>query len=132
MRSKWIGFARIMALLLMFVLFINSFTLFKDIRRQVMYGSRSTGLSTLNDYFDEGNYQKIYNAAVVNAYADDELTVDVSQYEAFGRYYHAYVMARSLDDNEQYLKTMEKEKAEISWKKILDVITVLEEDLEKS
>ncbi len=117
---------------MMFVFFINSFTLFKDIRRQVMYGSRSTGLSTLNDYFDEGNYQKIYNAAVVNAYADDELTVDVSQYEAFGRYYHAYVMARSLDDNEQYRKTMEKEKAEISWKKILDVITVLEEDLEKS
>ena len=132
MRSKWIGFARIMALLLMFILFINSFTLFKDIRRQVMYGSRSTGLSTLNDYFDEGNYQKIYTAAVVNEYADDELTVDVSQYEAFGRYYHAYVKARSLDDNGQYLKDMEKEKAEISWKKILDVISVLEEDLENS
>ncbi|MBQ6223533.1 MAG: hypothetical protein IJJ44_13065 [Solobacterium sp.] len=129
MRSKWIGFARIMALLLMFVLFINSFTLFKDIRRQVMYGSRSTGLSTLNDYFDEGNYQKIYTAAVVNTYADDELSVDVSQYEAFGRYYHAYVMARSLEDNEKYRKEMEKEKAEISWKKILDVISVLEEEM---
>lgn len=129
MRSKWIGFARIMALLLMFILFINSFTLFKDIRRQVMYGSRSTGLSTLNDYFDEGNYQKIYTAAVVNEYADDELTVDVSQYEAFGRYYHAYVMARSLEDNAQYRQEMAKEKANISWKKILDVISVLEEDL---
>ena len=129
MRSKWIGFARIMALLLMFILFINSFTLFKDIRRQVMYGSRSTGLSTLNDYFDEGNYQKIYTAAVVNEYADDELTVDVSQYEAFGRYYHAYVMARSLEDNAQYRQEMEKEKAEISWKKILDVISVLEEEM---
>ncbi len=129
MRSKWIGFARIMALLLMFILFINSFTLFKDIRRQVMSGSRSTGLSTLNDYFDEGNYQKIYTAAVVNVYADDELTVDVSQYEAFGRYYHAYVMARSLEDNEKYRKEMEKEKAEISWKKILDVISVLEEEM---
>ena len=129
MRSKWIGFARIMALLLMFVLFINSFTLFKDIRRQVMYGSRSTGLSTLNDYFDEGNYQKIYTAAVVNTYADDELSVDGSQYEAFGRYYHAYVMARSLEDNEKYRKEMEKEKAEISWKKILDVISVLEEEM---
>ncbi|MBQ1468475.1 MAG: hypothetical protein IIZ27_08360 [Solobacterium sp.] len=129
MRSKWIGFARIMALLLMFILFINSFTLFKDIRRQVMYGSRSTGLSTLNDYFDEGNYQKIYTAAVVNTYADDELSVDVSQYEAFGRYYHAYVMARSLEDNAQYRQEMAKEKANISWKKILDVISVLEEDL---
>ena len=129
MRSKWIGFARIMALLLMIVLFINSFVLFKDIRSYVMYGSKSTGLNTLNDYFDQGNYQKIYTAAVVNAYADDELSVDVSQFEAFGRYYHAYVMARSLDDNERYREEMEKEKAAISWKKILDVISVLEEDL---
>lgn len=127
--SKWIGFARIMALLLMLVLFINSFLLFREIRRDVMYGSRSTGLNTLNEYFDEGNYQKIYTAAVVNQFADDELAVDVSQYEAFGRYYHAYVRARSLEDNEEYLKEMEKEKAAITWKKILDVISVLEEDL---
>ena len=129
MRSKWIVFARIMALLLMIVLFINSFVLFKDIRSYVMYGSKSTGLNTLNDYFDQGNYQKIYTSAVVNAYADDELSVDVSQFEAFGRYYHAYVRARSLDDNERYREEMEKEKAAISWKKILDVISVLEEDL---
>ena len=129
MKSKWIGFARIIALLLMLVLFINSFILFRDIRSDVMYGSKSTGLSTLNDYFDQGDYQKIYTAAVVNAYADDELSVDVSQYEAFGRYYHAYVMARSLDNSERYRKEMEKEKAGITWKKILDVISTLEEDL---
>ena len=59
MRTKWIGFARIIMLLLMLVLFINSFVLFKDIRSYVMYGSKSTGLNTLNDYFDQGNYQKI-------------------------------------------------------------------------
>ncbi len=129
MKSKWIGFARIIALLFMLVLFINSFILFRNIRSEVMYSSRSTGLYVLNDYFDRGDYQKIYTAAVVNAYADDELSVDASQYEAFGRYYHAYVRARSLDDNEQYLKEMEKEKANISWKKILDVISVLEEEL---
>ena len=129
MKSKWIGFARIIALLFMLVLFINSFILFRNIRSEVMFGSRSTGLSVLNDYFDRGDYQKIYTAAVVNAYAEDELSVDTSQYEAFGRYYHAYVRARSLDDNEQYLEKMEKEKANISWKKILDVISVLEEDL---
>ena len=69
--------------------------------------------------------------AAVNAYADDKLSVDVSQYEAFGRYYHAYVMARSLDGDDAYLKEMEKEKAGISWKKILDVISVLEEDLKR-
>ncbi len=126
MRSKWIGFARIVALLLMLALFINSFMLFKEIRRDVSYGSRSTGLNTLNDYFDEGNYQKIYTATVVNKYADDTLSVDVSQYEAFGRYYHAYVMSRSVADNAKYLEEMAQEKARISWKKILDVISVLE------
>ena len=129
MRSKWIGFARIITLLLMLVLFINSFVLFKNIRSHVMYGSKSTGLNVMNNYFDQGDYQKIYTAAVVNAYADDELYADVSQYEAFGRYYHVYVMARSLDGDERYLEEMEKEKANISWKKILDVISVLEEDL---
>ncbi|MBQ1377608.1 MAG: hypothetical protein IIY77_06530 [Lachnospiraceae bacterium] len=129
MKSKWTGLARILALLLMIVLFINSFELFKDIRRQVMYGSRSTGLSTLDDWFDQGEYQKIWNAAAANTWADDELSADVSQYEAFGRYYHAWVKARSLEDNEAYLKAMEKEKAAISWKKILEVIKTLEEDL---
>ena len=128
-KSKWTGFARIAALLLMLVLFISSFMLFKQIRSYVMSGSKSTGLSTMNDYFDQGNYQKIFTAAAVNEYADDELAVDVSQYEAFGRYYRAYVRARSLEDNAEYLKEMEKEKSNISWKKILDVIRVLEEDL---
>lgn len=127
--SKWIGVARVLALLLMLILFINAFTLFKEIREDVMYGSKSTGLSMLNDYFDRGNYQTIYTAAAVNRYADDELAVDVSQYEAFGRWYHAYVRARSLEDNESFLRQMEKEKSSISWKKILDVISVLEEDL---
>ncbi len=127
--SKWIGVARVLALLLMLILFINAFSLFKEIRRDVMYGSQSTGLYTMNGYFDDGDYQKIYTAAAVNRYADDELSVDVSQYEAFGRWYHAYVRARSLDENTEFLKQMEKEKSSISWKKILDVISVLEEDL---
>ena len=127
--SKWIGVARVLALLFMLILFINAFTLFKEIRRDVLYGSQSTGLQTMNEWFDEGNYHKIYTAAAVNRYADDELSVDVSQYEAFGCWYHAYVRARSLDDNAEYLKQMEKEKTSISWKKILDVISVLEEDL---
>ena len=127
--SKWIGVARVLALLLMFILFINAFTLFREIRRDVLYGSQSTGLQTMNEWFDEGNYHKIYTAAAVNRYADDELSVDVSQYEAFGRWYHAYVRARSLEDNAEYLKQMEKERSSISWKKILDVMNTLEEDL---
>ena len=130
MKSKWIGFARILALLLMIVLLISSTILFRDIRSYVMYGSKSTGLSILNDYFEQGDYQNIYTAACVNSFADDKLSVDVSEYEAFGRYYHAYVMARSLDDKGPYLEEMAKEKANISWRKILDVISVLEADLE--
>ena len=128
-RSRWIGFARVLALLLMAVLFISSFLLFRQIRSYVMFGSRSTGLGTMNEYFDQGNYQKIYTSAVVNEFADDALAVDVSQYEAFGRWYHAYVTARSLEDNEELLRQMEKEKSGISWRKILDVIDALEEDL---
>ena len=127
--SKWIGAARVLVLLFMLILFINAFTLFREIRRDVLYGSQSTGLHTMNEWFDEGNYHKIYTAAAVNRYAGDELSVDVSQYEAFGRWYHAYVRARSLEDNAAYLKQMEKEKSSISWKKILDVISVLEADL---
>ena len=127
--SKWIGVARVLALLFMLILFINAFTLFKEIRQDVLYGSQSTGLQTMNEWFDEGNYHKIYTAAAVNRYADDELSADVSQYEAFGRWYHAYVRARSLEDNAEYLKQMEKERSSISWKKILDVMNTLEEDL---
>ena len=127
--SKWIGVARVLALLFMLILFINAFTLFREIRRDVLYGSQSTGLQTMNEWFDEGNYHKIYTAAAVNRYADDELSADVSQYEAFGRWYHAYVRARSLEDNAEYLKQMEKERSSISWKKLLDVMNTLEEDL---
>ncbi len=129
MKSKWIGFARVAILFLILVLFLNCLALFKEIKRDVLYGSRCYGLSTMNEYFDNGEYQKVYNCAVSNKYADDELYADVSQYEAFGRYYRAYTLACISEDNGEYLKTMEKEKASISWKKILEVIDVLEENM---
>ena len=128
-KSKWIGFARAAILVFALILFANCLSLFLEIKRDVSYGSRSIGLSTLNDYFDEGEYEKIYISSVTNKYADDELAVDASQYEAFGRYYHAYTMARTHEDNEKYLEQMEKEKAQISWKKILEVIDMLEAEL---
>ena len=127
-KNRWIGFGRLLAVIFMIVLFINAFTLFKEIRRDVHYGSRSVGLSTLNDYFDAGDYQKIYECSIANKYSDEALYADVSQYEAFGRYYHAYVRARSMGDNEEYLREMEEEKAKITWKKILDVIDTLEKE----
>ncbi len=129
MKSKWIGLARTTIVILILVLFANCLALFLEIKKDVSYGSRSTGLSTLNDYFDAGQYQEIYNAAVKNKYASDELAVDASQYEAFGRYYHAYTMARISEDNEKYLEQMKEEKAKISWKKILEVIDMLESQM---
>ena len=99
MKSKWIGVARFAIVILILVLFMNCLSLFIEIRRDVLYGSRSYGLSTLNDYFDEGRYQQIYDGAISNKYADDKLAVDASQYEAFGRYYHAYTLARINEDN---------------------------------
>ena len=129
MKNKWVGVARAAIVFFMMVLFINCFTLFTEIKRDISYSSRATGLSTLNDYFDAGEYQKIYSRSVENKYAKDELYADVSQYEAFGRYYHAYTLARIYDDNEKYLRQMEEEKAQISWKKILEVISALEAEL---
>ena len=128
-KSKWIGFARAAILVFTLIHFANCLSLFLAIKRDISYGSRSVGLSTLDEYFNEGEYEKIYTSSVTNKYADDELAVDASQYEAFGRYYHAYTMARTHEDNAKYLKQMENEKAQISWKKILEVIDMLEAEL---
>ena len=111
------------------VLFFNAFSLFKEIRRDVIYNNRSYGLAVLNEYFDEGNYYEIYERTVENRYADDRLSVDVSQYEAFGQYYHNYMMARTHSDNQKYLSRMEEAKKQITWKKILNVIANLETEL---
>ena len=39
------------------------------------------------------------------------------------------MLFRSNEDNSEYLRQMEAEKANISWRKILDVIDVLESEL---
>ena len=129
MKNRWIGIARVAIVFFILVLFINCLALFTEIKRDITYGSRAVGLSALNDYFDTGDYQKIYESAITNQYAEDELYADVSQYEAFGRYYHAYTLARIYVDNDKYLKEMENEKAQITWKKILVVISALEKDI---
>ena len=127
--SKWIPFGRVAILLSMVVLFINAYMLFTEIRRDVIYNDHSYGLEVLNDYFDEGNYYQIYEKTVENKYSNQELAVDVSQYEAFGQYYHNYVMARTHTDNAKYLALMNEAKQKITWKKILNVIDTLEKEL---
>lgn len=129
MKSRWAGFARFAIIIFMIILFVASVSLFTNIKRDVTYSSRNVGLSTLNDYFDAGEYEKIYESSIKNKYSDEKLYADVSQYEAFGRYFHAYMKAKMYEDNGEYLKEMAKEKENISWKKILDVIESLEKDL---
>ena len=128
-KSKWISFAKFLIFFFMIVLFINATMFFREVRRDVLYGSRSYGLDTLNEYFDNGEYQKVYYYTICNKYADDELSIDVSQYEAFGRYYRAYTLARIYEDNDVYLKRMAEEKEKITWKKILNVIGMLENEM---
>ena len=113
----------------MIVLFINVLMFFREVKRDVNYGERSYGLSTLNDYFDNGEYQTVYQYSMNNKYANDKLIVDASQYEAFGRYYRAYTLARIYEDNDVYLKRMAEEKEKITWKKILSVIESLENEM---
>ena len=116
-------------LLSLVVLYFNSYMLFTEIRREVIYNNHSYGLEVLNDYFDEGNYYQIYEKTVQNKYSNQELAVDISQYEAFGQYYHNYVMARTHTDNAEYLALMNEAKQKITWKKVLNVIDMLEQEL---
>ena len=129
MRNRWVTLARILIIFFMLILYINAHTLFVDIKRDVTYGSRSYGLEALNADFDNGEYEQIYLRTLSNKYADDELSVDVSQYEAFGQYYHNYVMARTHTDNAKYLALMNEAKQKITWKKVLNVIDMLEQEL---
>ena len=127
--SRWVPVGRVAILLSMAVLYFNAYMLFTEIRREVNYNNHSYGLEVLNDYFDEGNYYQIYEKTVINKYSTQELAVDVSQYEAFGQYYHNYVQARTHTDNAKYLALMNEAKQKITWKKVLNVIEMLEQEM---
>ncbi len=126
MKSKWKSLARLAIIFFTVVLFFNALALFVQIRKDVSYGNRCYGLSELDEAFSNGEYHRVYTYTLSNEYAEDEVKVDASQYEAFGRYYHAYVLSRIYENNEAYLKQMETEKQKISWKKITNVIDMLE------
>ena len=127
-RSGWQNIGMAMAILFMLILLINAMSLFINVRRDMLYNSRSYGLSVLNDHFDNGEYYEVYLKTCANRYADDELSVDVSQYAAFGRYYNALIQSKTHEDDSKYLKIMEEAKKEITWKKILRVIEELENE----
>lgn len=127
--SKWIPAGRVMILLSLVILFFNAYSFFREVRRTMIYNSRTYGLEVLNDYFDSGNYYEIYMKTTQNRYSEKQPVVDVSQYEAFGQYYHNYIMARTHADNRKYLDRMKEARAKVTWKKILNQMDRLEAEL---
>lgn len=129
MKNRWIRFARTLIVIFSVILFMNALALFLEIRRDISYNNRAYGLSVMNDDFNNGEYYRIYANAIRNEIADEDPSVDVSQYEAFGRIFNAYINARMYEDNSRYLEQIENEKQNISWNKILTVIESLQNDI---
>jgi len=124
-------FVRVLIVFFMFILVINSFILVREIKREVNFQNRSYGLSVFNDWFDNGEYYKIYLHTLKNELVKEKPYVDVSEFEAFGRLYNAYLKAKMYPDNQKYRNQIKIEKTSIKLKKILNVVTLLEEDLEQ-
>ncbi|MBQ1567723.1 MAG: hypothetical protein IIZ80_07555 [Erysipelotrichaceae bacterium] len=124
-------FVRVLIVFFMFILVINSFLLVREIKREVNFQNRSYGLSVFNDWFENGEYYKIYLHTLKNELVEEKPYVDVSEFEAFGRLYNAYLKAKMYPDNQEYRNQIKIEKTNIKLKKILNVVTLLEEDLEQ-
>ena len=129
--NNWIRLGKVLIVIFSLILFMNALAAFMEIKRDLTYGNRAYGLSSMDDHFENGEYYAIYTDTVKNSIADEEPAVDVSQYEAFGRFYHAYMMAR-IDDDPIYRQQMAEEKTKISWKKILTVVDRLKRELNES
>ncbi|MBR0418266.1 MAG: hypothetical protein IJI66_03770 [Erysipelotrichaceae bacterium] len=130
-KKGWSIFLSIMIVLFTIILFFNALFLAKEVKRDLTYDNRSYGLSVLDDYYNNGEYYQVYLLTMTNKYVDEKPYVDVSEYEAFGRFYHAYMMAKTYPDKVEYREQMENEKKNITWKKLLSTVNILENDLKK-
>ncbi len=126
MKNRWVSLARILIVLFTIILFANALGMFLEIRRDISYFNRSYGLSAMNDHFEIGEYFDVYELGIKNKYSPEEVKIDTSEYEAFGRYYYAYLMAQMHPEDPVYRQKMQTEKDQIHWKKILYVIGELE------
>ena len=126
MKNRWVSLARFLIVLFTIVLFCNALGAFMEIKSDISYFNRSYGLSAMNDHFENGEYYDIYELSLKNKYSTEEIKVDTSQYEAFGRYYYAYMMAQMHPEDPVYRERMQKEKDQIHWKRILYLIDELE------
>ena len=100
-------FVRVLIVFFMFILVINSFLLVREIKREVNFQNRSYGLSVFNDWFENGEYYKIYLHTLKNELVEEKPYVDVSEFEAFGRLYNAYLKAKMYPDNQEYRNQIE-------------------------
>lgn len=130
-KKGWSIFLSIMIVLFTIILFFNALFLAKEVKRDLTYDNRSYGLSVLDDYYNNGEYYQVYLLTTTNKYVDEKPYVDVSEYEAFGRFYQAYMMAKTYPDKVEYREQMENEKKNITWKKLLSTVNILENDLKK-
>lgn len=120
---------RVLIVFFMIVLVMNSFLLVRGIKQEISFQNRSYGLSVFNDWFDNGEYYKIYLHTLKNELVEEKPYVDVSEFESFGRFYNAYLLAKMYPNEQKYRTIMKIEKANISLKKIRNVIALMEEDI---
>ena len=133
MNKRWIKFAKILIIFFSIMLFINATLFFMRIKSDMNYFDRAYGLSVMDDNFNNGEYYKVYVNTLKNKASNEELAVDCSQYEAFGKLFNAYINAKTYkDDKEKYIQEMENEKLNITWTKILTVVESLENDLKNN
>ncbi|MBP5280477.1 MAG: hypothetical protein J6Z03_08325 [Erysipelotrichaceae bacterium] len=129
--TRWSIFLSIMIIIFAIILFFNAFFVAREVKSDLTYKNKCYGLNVLDDYFNNGEYYDLYIHTTKNKYVDEKPYVDISQYEAFGRFYHAYLMAKAYPDEPLYHQQMEREKKLITWKKIRNTVTILENDLKK-
>lgn len=130
MKNKWISLGRALFVIFTLILFANAYLLFREIRQDISYHNRAYGLSSMDDHFNDGEYYEIYTETIKNSIVDDEPYVDTGEYEAFGRFYYNFLMAKTHPDDPVYREQMDMEKAQISLTKILKAVERLEEELE--
>ena len=130
-KNKWHPLARVLVIIFMITLFFNVVSLGYEVRRDLSYKDRCYGLSVMNDYFDNGNYYDVYLCTIRNQFTDEKPDIDVSDFEAFGRFYDAYCLAKIADDKQIYLSRMQTEKEKVTLKKILTVMEDFERELKE-
>ena len=82
----------------------------------------------MDEHFDNGEYYDIYDLTLKNKYSTEPITVDTAEYEAFGRYFYAHLMARMHENDPAYAEMLQQEKANIHWQKIKFIIDELERE----